>query len=140
MRGGLHCGSAYLRDSEGASPANLAILEALAGALEALRRPWIIVGNWNLTPQELADTGWLERGGGYVVATCLPTCNAKVYDYFIVAQELRHAIVGVQRLADVGGFPHTAVRLVMAQGARRQLVRRGRPITRIGGKLPAKTT
>ena len=44
MRGGVHLGSVYLRDSEGLSEGNLLILQEIAAVVRQLRGPWILGG------------------------------------------------------------------------------------------------
>ena len=44
-RGGIHAGSIYLRNSEGLSERNLAILEEVARVVAGLRGPWLIGGD-----------------------------------------------------------------------------------------------
>ena len=82
VRGGFHLGSIWLFDSQGASQQNLAVLGAAAEQLALLRGPWVIGGDWNMPPHDLAATGWPDLVGGTIVAPELPTCNGKVYDYF----------------------------------------------------------
>ena len=42
LRGGLHCCSIYLKDSEGASETNMHLLHEAATFLSCLKGPWII--------------------------------------------------------------------------------------------------
>ena len=64
-KGGVHCGSPYLYSMKGKggvqAQCNLDMLDSMAFTLNGLVGPWILGGDWNCTPQELADTGW--RGG-----------------------------------------------------------------------------
>lgn len=63
--GGLHAGSCYLTSAVGiAAPCNLRLLEAIAFALAQLEGPWLLAGDWNCSPQDLTDTGWLQLVGG----------------------------------------------------------------------------
>ena len=123
VRGGLYCASVYLRHSEGMSEANQAILEEVAVALQCLGGPWIVAGDWNLSPSVLAHSRWPEMVDGVIFATELPTCNESVYDYFVVHRSLARAVVGVQRLQDSGLNPHWASRLLLRGDARRYAVR-----------------
>ena len=124
VKGGVHCVSVYLRDSEGLTPANIAILDELAVVVRSLRGPWIIAADWNLQPQTLADSLWPELVGGVVFATTLPTCNDSTYDYFVVQRDLASSVVGVQRIEDGGMHPHFSSRLFIRGDARRYAVRR----------------
>ena len=136
IRGGVYCVSLWLRHSEGLSPANMAILDELAVALGILDGPWIIGGDWNLTPEILTASRWPQIVGGAVAATSLVTCNSSTYDFFVVARTLSHAVVGVQRLEDGGMNPHWAARLILRGDARRFAVRRLVKPPRVEGSLP----
>ncbi len=117
-RGGVHVGSVYLRDCEGLSEGNLCILQDIAVDLAALRGPWILGGDWNVTPETLASSGWLALIGGHVVAPSAPTCNGKVYDFFVVSSSFRHAIIGAAAITDAQYSPHVAARLYVSAAPR----------------------
>ena len=136
IRGGIHCVSVYLRDSEGLSEANLAILTQLAALLKSLSGPWLVGGDWNLQPELLRDARWLDLVHGTVHAPSQPTCHSSTYDYFVVSATLNPAVVGVQRIADAGLCPHSPVRLLLRGDARRPMVRKLVRPPRINGVLP----
>ena len=77
LRGGLHLGSIWLKDCEGLSPTNLAILDAAAAALGRIRGPWLLGGDWNITPEELHASGWLDVVDGLIVASLSPPATVK---------------------------------------------------------------
>ncbi len=136
VKGGMHFASVYLRDSEGLTPANMAILDELAVALRSLKGPWIVGGDWNIPPEVLAAARWPETVGGKIFATGLPTCNESTYDFFVVHHSLAHAVVGVQRLEDGGFTPHWATRLLLRGDARRYAVRKLCKPPLVPGALP----
>ena len=84
-------------------------------------------GDWNVTPEELSASKWLDMVNGVLVAPSLPPCNGHVYDYFVVSRCLEEAIVGIQRIEDGGLSPHWPSTLLVRGDARRlkarQLVR-----------------
>ena len=125
--GGIHCGSVWMKDSQGLSDTNLQLLASLASSIGRLRGPWLLGGDWNMAPSTLQSSGWLSIVDGVVVATALPTCNSSVYDYFVVSRGLLPAVVGIQRIDDAGLCPHWPTRLLLRGDARRfstrQLVR-----------------
>ncbi len=123
VRGGVHCGSVWLFPSEGLTQRNRRVLEEAALALRGVRGAWILGGDWNMSPDLLRDSGWLETVGGTICAPTTPTCNYSVNDYFIVANSVVHAVVGVSVVSDAGLQPHSPVRLYLAGGARRPLAR-----------------
>ena len=106
VRGGIHVFSVYARDQIGPVGENLTVLEELKAAIRAVDGPWIIAADWNMSPETIAATGWLSMVKGHTISTVLPTCNGSVYDYFIVAQSIRHAVKGIQRIKDTGLQPH----------------------------------
>ena len=72
-RGGIYCGSSYLECKIGiGARRNLDRLQCMAARLAVLDGPWIIGGDWQGTPEQLAATGWLKlvggggQGGGWV--------------------------------------------------------------------------
>ena len=113
------------------------ILQELAIALKALKGPWVVAGDWNLTPEVLRASRWPELVGGVVVATASPTCHQSTYDYFVVSDSLAHAIAGVQRVDDAGFSPQYPARLLMRGDARRQVVRRLARPSKVPGLLPS---
>ena len=136
MRGGIHLCSIWLIDSQGLSESNLAILAEAAALLHSISGPWIIGGDWNINPQVLQGSGWLDVVGGKIVATPLPTCNGSTYDFFVVSMSLAHVVVGTSRIDNAGFSPHFPTRIYIAGDARRKAVRRLVRPRRIDGVLP----
>jgi len=136
IKGGVHFLNVYLKDSEGLSATNKLLLETAAGALNGLKGPWIAQGDWNLPPETLAASKWLDMVNGVIFATQLPTCNESVYDYFVVHKSLADAVIGVQRLQDVGLNPHWMSRLILKGNAKRFAVRQLVRPAKVEGILP----
>ena len=123
-RGGLHLGSVYLRDVVGPTDAaNLAILDELAGCLNVLQGPWVVGGDFNMTPEELAGTGFLSLVDGIIHAPADFTCGLKTYDYFIVSRHLSPAVAAVHAVAGSEFGPHTPVRLLLRAAPRTMRLR-----------------
>ena len=113
-RGGMHLGSLYLRDMIGPSdPRNLEILGVVAQKLKVIAGPWIIGGDFNTSPEELAATGFLQLASGTVHCAQDPTCGSKVYDYFIVSNCLSPFVFAVHAIVDGTFSPHCPVRLLL---------------------------
>ena len=106
QRGGVHCGSIWLFDSQGLSDANMALLEEAAVALRPCQGGWIFGGDWNISAGLLAASKWLDMVGGVVFSTSLPTHKESTYDFFVVHRSLAHAVVRAQRIEDGGCTPH----------------------------------
>ena len=136
VKGGLHLGSVWLRDTEGMTDENMAILQAVSQALTKLKGPWILGGDWNMPPEELMKSGWVDSIEGVIVATKSNTCNNSVFDYFVVSAKLRHAVRGIQLVNDHAFSPHHPARMYIDGNARRKQARRIRKPTKIPGILP----
>lgn len=135
--GGLHAGSCYLTSAVGVTaPCNLRLLEAIAFVLTKLKGPWWLAGDWNCTPQDLTDTGWLQLVGGVVVAPASPTCNGKVYDFFVVAQQFSHNVLGCRTIRDAGLHPHSPTRIFLNGRAVAAWVRQPKPVEALPAVLP----
>ena len=79
----------YLVDKIGpAAPPNLAILDNVAEVLKLVKGPWIIGSDFNTTPKELAETGFLDLVQGVAHYPDDATCGTKTYDFFIVRKAL----------------------------------------------------
>lgn len=137
FRGGINLGSIWLRDSEGLTEANLNILAEAAVAIGQLKGPWIIGGDWNITPALLQSTKWLDIVKGAIVAVKAATCNGATYDYFVVAKQLLSSIRGAQRLDDAGVTPHWPSRLLIEGNARRTKTRLLKRPPKVPSPLPA---
>ena len=87
LKGGIFNLSVYLKDAEGLGETNMALLDAAAVCLNALNGPWIMAGDWNVTPQTLEASNWLKIVKGVVHATALPTCHSSTYDFFCWTQK-----------------------------------------------------
>ena len=135
-KGGVHCISVYLRDGENASEGNLEILAEVAILIKSLKGPWIVAGDFNMTPATLATTNWHKLIGGRILAPEAPTCLSQTYDYFVVKAGFAQAVEKVQVLDDGGLFPHSPSRLYIRSDARRHAVRKLTRPTKIPGRLP----
>ena len=136
VKGGVYFISIWPVDSQGLSPTNMAILETVGGILATLKSPWIIGGDWNMSPEVLQESNWPSMVHGSIVATLLATCNWSVYDYFVVSSCLRHAVAAVQRISDGGLNPHWVSRLLIRGDARRHAVRCLVKPAKVSGLLP----
>ena len=68
-RGGIHLAAVYLHDAIGvAARCNLDLLEGAAAVLRGLAGQWVLGGDFNCTPGELAATGFLKgRYKGFLI-------------------------------------------------------------------------
>ena len=124
-RGGVHIGSCYLTSCSAGvkDKRNLDTLHHMAGVLDSLKGPCAIGGDWNCTPGELMQTGWLKMVKGIMVAPEVNTCNSRTIDFFVVSEGLRQAAPAAYKIGDGGFYPHSAVRLLLRGKARAAVVR-----------------
>jgi len=59
--------------------------------IATLRGPWILGGDWQCTPDELREAGWLKIVKGVIYAPTAPTCGDRILDYFVVSEGLSQA-------------------------------------------------
>ncbi len=105
-------------------------------ALRSCVGGWVLGGEWNISPESLRASKWLDLVGGVIFATTLPTCNDNTYDFFVVHRSLAHAVVGVQRIEDGGCNPHWFTRLLLRGDARRLAVRKIIKPSKVEAVLP----
>ena len=122
-RGGLHLISAYLWTVEGLSKRNLDLLQCLAAILAGIQGPWMVAGDFNVTPEVLRASGWLSLVRGVIHTPSSATCNGKVYDYFVTSTSLSSAVAAVRVVGDSGTSPHSAVRLLLRAAPRSHKMR-----------------
>ena len=97
--GGLLVGSVYLTAGKGYKGPNIQFLDMLGEILVALRRPFVIGGDFNLARGHLCDSGWLAAVGAVVVGppesepTCLSSDKGSCIDYFLVSTVLGPDVV-----------------------------------------------
>ena len=129
VRGGILCLSAYLWTTEGLSERNVEVLAQLGEMIRQRRGPWIIGGDFNMSPERLrSEAGWwLEKVGGCIKATEQTTFRPQQgthseLDYFIVDVNIEHAVVRTEVVVSLEVRPHRAVRLVIRPLGANQLV------------------
>ncbi len=124
VRGGLHLLTAWPHHTEGATERNIDILDQLARVIDSVKGPWLVGADWNITPEALLATGWLDLVDGVVVAPMGTTCNSSCIDYFVVSKSFVHAVQGVSLISNASFHPHKAVRIYLKADARALQVRR----------------
>ena len=89
----------------------------MLGAIAAqLALPFVVMGDWNMEPKFLAQTGWLEQNGGYVAAPDQPTCwcgdneSGSIIDYSILSNSLSQSLRDIQFERDDPYQPHRYVK------------------------------
>ena len=104
--------------------------------LSRISGPWLLAGDWNCTPDELAATGWLQLVGGEIVAPKTATCNDRILDFFVVAQQFRHNVLDCRTVCDAGLNPHSPARIYLNDRAVTAWVRQPAPVPSLPAILP----
>ncbi|CAK0841387.1 unnamed protein product [Prorocentrum cordatum] len=102
--------SVYLRDGEGMSEANADILWDVASQLRVAARPWILAGDFNVDPLQIA--AWAATAGGLALHTGTATCRAGALselDYAIISDELQHFVFSHGPVVEAPVGPHSPV-------------------------------
>ena len=102
--GGVAWVNVYLHTGVGMAQENIALLDVIAARVALIGKPYVITGDWNMEPGELASGTFLSQVRGTIVAPAEGTCDpaARVLDYFVVSAHLRRARASVWR-----GWPIT---------------------------------
>ena len=89
IEGGVICVSLYLHDSEGWSERKLEIMQSLGSSLVALNQPFVIMGDFNMSPNEFSQGDFLNHVNAAVVAPDSETfkqgSHSSCIDLFVVA-------------------------------------------------------
>ena len=118
-KGGFRLASGYLYSSLGITHKhNMDWLQDASVVLKTLRGPWILAADFNATPEQLTETGWLKTVGGVIVAREGTTCKKNTIDFFVVSQGLAGSVVGASVIDDALCEPHRPVRLYIAGPSR----------------------
>ena len=136
-KGGFHLASGYLHSSLGIKHKyNMDLLQDAGVVLKTLRGPWIFAADFNATPEQLTETGWLKMVGGVIFAPERVTCKNRTIDFFVVSQDLAGSVVGACVVDDALFEPHRPVRLYIKANPRSMTVRTLKAATTIGATLP----
>ena len=105
--------SVYLWHTEGLTERNWRILHAAGECVAQFGGPWIIGGDFNMTPAELQGAQeWLKKIGGEIRAPEAPTCTNgnRVIDFIVLDQRIAGAVHAIfTDLAFEDASPHHAV-------------------------------
>eukprot|EP00971_Amphidinium_carterae_P334619 6470000-Amphidinium_carterae.1 len=88
-------------------------LAAIATWVNGQPRPYVVGGDWNISPEMLRETGFLGQVKGRLVASEEPSVHAPTWrDYFVVSEVLSHRIHSIQVMPSLTK-PHHAVLLTL---------------------------
>ena len=118
VRGGLRVFSVYFWHSEGWTPRNEALLEAVVKQTRATRHPWLMACDANMSPEDFENSLCFRSVKMCVVAPETSTCRSKspsgesiesTYDYVIACHSLKGKITGIRVVEDFESRPPKAV-------------------------------
>ena len=92
--------SVYMQVGIGMVGVNLRILAHIGALMTRVVMPWMVMGDWNCTPESLCKTGWLKKTGAAVLATermtCITSKSASLIDYAVVSSVVAHLVSAPQ--------------------------------------------
>ena len=91
--------------------------------INTVKGPWVRAADFNCTPQQLEEIGWLELVNGRIVSPNHPTCKKRVIDFFVVSNCMAGMVVGAVTVGDALCKPHKPARLYLRADARTMAVR-----------------
>jgi len=113
IMGGITLHSVYMRCSERWSPENAQLARHLGGLLKDTVGPWIVGGDWNMSPTELQDHQVFSELGEALAAPPEPTRHTvggwRTYDYFVAHPALRFHVESGSTITDAPRSSHLAV-------------------------------
>ena len=122
VRGELRVFSVHFWHSEGWTPRNEALLEAVVNQAKGTRHPWLITCDANMSPEEFEKSLWLQREQMHVVAPKeASTCRSKglkgewfesTCEYVAACHSFRGEISQMKVEEDFESRPHKAVSFV----------------------------
>ena len=126
IKGGVLVVVIYLYDGEGWSDRNISIMHEVSSALVALGQPFVLMGDFNMSPSEFVQGCFLDSVKGVLLAPDEPTFQAtnsnSVIDYFIISSSLACAVSQGPWVQYGGVGPHHSVHLVINGCGRDQVV------------------
>eukprot|EP00959_Pyramimonas_sp_CCMP1952_P238014 4973969-Pyramimonas_sp.AAC.1 len=92
----------------------------LGGLLTSIRMPWVCIGDYNMSPETLAKSKFLERVGGAIIRTAdvTGTCAKKngedsMLDYLVMSPSAVPFVKEVNPIRDVAWRPHIGLAITL---------------------------
>ena len=111
--------STYWLLGDGILGANTERVRSLSSFVLTLADPWVILADFNMTPEEMLATGWPERVGGCIVTprNVSATCDqgrGRMLDYAVVYTRAAHRLqVQVNATLEVPWATHCALEITL---------------------------
>ena len=78
-------------------------------------KPFVAGADWNCTPQQMEDSGWLSSLKAAAVVTGSVTGSTREIDFYIVSMCLLSAVRGIEANDNTPFATHASVRLVLSR-------------------------
>ena len=114
--------AAYLRPGLGLTGDNLRRLQSLGAMVGATTHPWLIYADWNIVPEELEASHWLDLVHGTILqprattGTCLQG-QVRMLDYLVVGGGAKRVIGDISLARDTPWKAHRGLTFEVAAPA-----------------------
>ena len=114
--------SVYLTCGIGVAAENISKMQSIALYVKQARLPFIIAGDFNMSPQSVLESGWPTQLGAYVLApegciTCT-TGSGSVLDFAVISACLQPVVQGLRPIAGNPFRPHLGLELLLCSRPR----------------------
>ncbi len=117
-KGGILVASLYAYTGPDAEARNADLINLVARQLAAVRLPFVIGGDWNTSPQALAETGFPQRLRAFVatagVASYISAGAASELDYFVISKVLKPGVCTIKVLDGTNVPKHSPVEITFS--------------------------
>ena len=98
--------------------ANIDKLAAIKKLTMLLNMPFIMVGDWNMEPPVLLQSGWVQEVGGTILVPQVPfTCSkasGALLDFVVASAQALHLIQSIEVDAAGTWRPHSGLRIALS--------------------------
>ena len=121
------CVSIYLKDGVGMDEENWKTLRAVGCVVALLGVPYVVAGDFNMSPVDLANSGWPNRIHGEVIAPADATCrtqphlNGSTLDYSVVSDRISKCAAAASAMRGWNHGPHVPVLMKLDGDPRKSL-------------------
>ena len=118
--------ASYLTSGIGAGGTNVKKLASMMKKILELGLPFIIMADWNMQPDELRETGFLQQTGGEVIVPqgVRSTCNSgRLLEFAVVRTRLRPMVKSLKPMLHLPWSTHVGLRMQLSRAPRQAMVR-----------------
>jgi len=112
--------SAYFTCGAGWDDANEALARTASSHADKHGLPWAIATDWNMSPEEVSQTGFPGAAKAVirapVIDTCISPACSRVLDFFLVDNVLAEGVTSTDTVLDASTRPHRPAQLTLRAG------------------------